>query len=92
MRYNPKLEQKIEKLGFKRKWFQDRSGYWYIKPIEYKDLKLNIYIEVDRKYLGLQVKTANYISNELKSNKYYDDVKKYELTLGNIKKLIKRYK
>ena len=51
-----KLEMKLIKLGFKRKWLDDKSGYW----MEYSfkgalGLKYSIDVETDRKRLEISL-------------------------------------
>jgi len=33
------MEQELKKLGFKRKWLYDKSGFWFEKSFKFIDLK-----------------------------------------------------
>lgn len=90
--YDLELEKQCEKLGFKRKWFSDYSGYWMIKNITYKKVRYQIYVETDSKLLLLQVLPGDFASGKLTMNQTYDPVRKLKCNLKNIKKLIKEYK
>ena len=48
MEYDLKKEKELSKLGFKKCWFSDKSGYWFEKKVKYKDFKLQFICETDR--------------------------------------------
>jgi hypothetical protein len=89
--YDLKLESEIKKLGFKKRWFQDRSGYWMFKIVKYKDLDIKFTVQSDTPYFGMGVKTY---SGSLTKLKYpqYEDVKLFKCDLKTIKEVIKKYK
>ncbi len=92
MEYDVKLEIELIKLGFKRRWLPDKSGFWLEYNFKHKDIKMQIYVEVDHKLLLVQIKTGDYMSGKLKLNQFYDPIAKYKLTLENVKELIKLMK
>ena len=81
--YNQKLERGLIKIGCKRVWFSDKSGYWLEKNFKFKDLNLRLYIEPDQKKF--------YFSIKLETPEQYETIKTYKLTLSNVKKLLKKY-
>jgi len=47
-------EQDLIKLGFKRKWFDDKSGYWFEKRFKHNICgKLSIEVITDRPWIGV---------------------------------------
>lgn len=92
MEYNIKLEKELIKLGFKKKWLVDKSGYWMEKGFKYKDLRMKFYIETDRKLFTLGCKTGSLEMSRITFRDYYDDVAKYKCDLRTIKKVINNYK
>jgi hypothetical protein len=90
MEYNIKLEKEISKLGFKKIWFQDKSGYWMEKSIKFKDLKIRFYVESDNKLFLMTVLTGETFNNKL-TLRNYEDVAKFPCNLASIKKVINRY-
>lgn len=91
MKYNIELEKEAINLGFKKKWLDDKSGYWLEKNVKFKDLHLNFVIESDHKLFLMQVKTGEYFSKKVKLN-LHEDVAKFKCNLQTIKKVIKNYK
>ena len=75
-----KEEQELKKLGFKKKWLSDKSGYWFQYSFKIKDLKLKFIVE-DHKYFELELITKDDVL----------DVKKFKCTMNNIKKQLKYY-
>ena len=90
--YDLKLESDIKKLGFKKQWFQDKSGYWFIKVFKYKDLSMRFYLEADNKYFSLQIKTGDLYRSKSKLDSVYNDAAKFKCDLKTIKETLKRYK
>jgi hypothetical protein len=89
-----KLEMELIRLKFKREWFEDRSSYWFNKNINFKDLKLNIYVQFNRDVLVLQVKNLKnegVMSGKEKYYPYYHSIKWFKLNIKNVKSLIKKY-
>ena len=90
MEYNLKLESDLKKLGFKKKFLDDKSGYWLEKSIKFLDLKGKIVIETDRNISLLDLQTYRYDSNKLfKSN--LETVLKFKCDLKLIKEILKKY-
>lgn len=84
--YNPKLEKKLIKLGFKRKWLDDKSGYWFeyadfIKVAD-EEIFFKIYIETDSKLYYNSIYTK---ATEFKYRYTFDK----SFNVKDIKKLIK---
>ena len=78
-----KLEIKLIKLGFKRKWLDDKSGYW----LEYSfkgalGLRYTIYVETDRKVLTASIDKIRGFGLDLK----------YKYSEANILKAYKELK
>ena len=48
-------KQQLKELGFKKKWFKDKSGYWWIKPTKVREFKGYFYC--DYKFCFLMVNT-----------------------------------
>jgi len=66
-----KLEIKLIKLGFKKKWIDDKSGYW----LEYSfkgalGLKYTIYVETDRKVLAASIDKVKSFGNSVLDLEY----------------------
>ena len=38
-------EQWLKENGFKKKWFVDKSGYWWVKPVKIGEFKGYFYYE-----------------------------------------------
>ena len=91
MEYNLKLESEIKKLGFKKGWFMDKSGYWYSYKKKYKDLDIEFIVESDHKYFCMQVKVYKGDLKKLTRGQY-EDVKLFKCNLKTIKEVIKKYK
>lgn len=89
--YNVKLEIQLIKLGFKRHWLSDKSGYWFEKETKFKDLKLKFIVETDYKLALMQVQTGEYFNSKFKLNQW-EDVFKFKCNLQTIKETLKRYK
>ena len=92
MEYDLKLEKELVKLGFKKNWLSDKSGYWMEKKFKLKNLNLKFVVESDRKIFILGIKTGYYQGGRLTMNKYYDDLAKYRCDIKTIKTTVKKYK
>ena len=82
--YNIKVEDKLSKLGFKRCWFQDKSGYWYeyTKKHKLSNVVYKIYVEVDR--------NIQYFSCYFTENKHQNEfTKDVEFNYSKVKKQVK---
>ena len=89
--YNLDLENTAKKLGFKKKWCDDKSGYWLELKKDFKDLKVKFYIESDRNLFSMSVMV--YDENIKKLTKgQYETVKLFKYDTKTIKEVIKRYK
>jgi len=86
-----KFESELIKLGFKRAWSSDKSGYWLKKKVKYKDFKLQFICETDRDLFLMSAKTFLYYSNKMNSPSY-EYIKKFKCDLKTIKETIKKYK
>lgn len=86
------MEEELKKLGFKKRWFEDKSGCWLIKIFTFKGIQMRLYVEVDNRLLFTEIKTGDYFNNKLSLNKCYDPISKHKLTLENVRMLIKKYK
>ena len=89
-KYDVKLEIELIKLGFKRKWFVDKSGYWFEKSFKKGDFKLRFTIETDNKIFGLDCLVYQY-SNKKLTSPQYEAIKLYPCTLSSVKKVLKQY-
>ncbi len=84
------LEIKLIKLGFKRKWLDDKSGYWFFKKVRYNDLKLKFICEPDNKLCLLEAMT--YTEIQPYKEKQYEIVKIIKCNYKDIEKYINKYK
>ena len=91
MEYDLKKEKELSKLGFKKCWFSDRSGYWFEKKVKYKDFKLQFICETDRNLFLMSAKTSEYFGNKM-NVVGYEDIKKFKCDLKTIKQTLKKYK
>ena len=91
MEYDLKKEKELSKLGFKKCWFSDRSGYWFEKKVKYKDFKLQFTCETDTNLFLMSAKTFQYFSGKMDVAGYFD-IKKFKCDLKTIKQTLKRYK
>lgn len=89
--YNIKLEIELIKLGFKRVWFSDKSGYWMEKNFRFNYLNFKLNVETDNKRAFLEVKHYDYFNGKL-INPLYDTVAKVKCDLKSIKQILKLYK
>lgn len=77
-----KLEnQLIHKLGFQRKWFTDKSGYWLIYSFKMLKFKGELIVETDKKKLYIDLWGNGIFSNPTTQN--------YRYSKSNIFKLFK---
>lgn len=76
-----KKEKILKKYGFKRKWLQDKSGYWL-------ELKLNkhrrICADINQKHYYSEIKTYKLINHKWESANFETDI-----YFTSFKKLIK---
>ncbi len=88
-----KLEISLKKLGFKKKWLDDKSGYWLEKRYKIKDLGLNckLIVEPDRNFMVNTAKVGRCFNNYIISNIQYDDFKVGKIDLKYITKGLKKY-
>jgi len=40
-----KKEKQIKELGFRKKWFNDKSSYWWVKPFKLGEFKAYFYYD-----------------------------------------------
>ena len=87
-----KFEKELIKLKFKRKWLDDKSGYWFEKDFKFKNLKLRLYSEPDRGILHLSIFAHDFIDLEdsTYSGRYYG-IEKFPCTMKQINKILKQY-
>jgi hypothetical protein len=78
------MEYFLLKNRFKQKWFEDKSGYWFIYNFKLKKIPLRLYCESDNKILELQVKVKTGMGNS------WETVRKYKCSKKQIKKLINK--
>lgn len=86
-----KFESELIKLGFKKIWFSDKSGYWFERKSKMKDLKLMFYVEPERNLFLLDFQTFQYYNKGLHKLDY-ETVAKFKCNLKTIKETIKKYK
>ena len=63
-----KKELKLIKLGFKRKWYDDKSGYWWVKNVKINGFKGYFYYD-SLGFYELYIKTF-----ELKNRGVYEEI------------------
>ncbi len=87
--YDEEFEKELIKLKFKKICFSDKSGHWWTKNIKFKDLKLQLYVETDRKVFELLCEVYPDSDNEAK--KQYDCCQVFKCDLKTINRIIKKY-
>jgi hypothetical protein len=90
MGYNLELEESLKKLGFKKKYLNDKSGYWMEKPVKFLDLKGKIYLQSDSKVAFLEIQTYDFYLSKLKKANT-ETVLKIKCDLPSIKAALKKY-
>lgn len=72
------IKQTLKDLGFKKKWFKDKSGYWWVYKFKCGVVKYKISVEDDSKddyWMFLQAMTyAPFLTNDDKTG--YERVSK----------------
>jgi len=91
MEYNTKLEAEAIKLGFKKKWLDDKSGYWLEKKSIDRDFKIRFTIESDHNSFSLEVMVFEPNIKKLQDGQY-EAVKLFKCDIKTIKEVLKRYK
>ena len=89
--YDLELEAVAKKLGFKKKWLSDHSGYWMEFKKDFKDLKVQFIIESDRNLFSMSVMSYNDNVRKLTKGQY-ETAKLFKCDIKTIKEVIKRYK
>lgn len=87
-----KIEKALKDLGFKKKWFKDKSGYWWVYKFKCGLVKYKISVEDDSKgdyWMFLQAMTyASYLSNDDKTG--YERISK-NIPIGTGADIIKNF-
>ncbi len=85
-----KLEAKLVKLGFKKRWLDDKSGYWMVYSFKgYMKLRYEITVETDRKLMEVSF----ILERKLGYNDYMNINYKYsEANILKVYKELKRFK
>lgn len=91
MTYDLKLDKELIKLKFKKKWFDDKSGYWFEKKVKYKDFKLGFTVQTDNKLFIMECQTYEYSSRVL-NKRQAEDIAMFKPDIKTIKKVLRRYK
>lgn len=90
MGYNLKLEKELVKLGFKKKYLFDKSGYWMEKSIKPLGLKGKITVESDNNLVLVDIQTYEYFEHKLNKGNM-ETITKIKCDLTSIKQAIKKY-
>ena len=72
-----KHKKKLKKLGFKKKWLEDKSGYWFEKKLPhpyFKKLTLNVDLDCG---FGITIDVEDI-------NGYMVDIFQSEITMGKV--------
>ena len=86
------MEKELKKLGFKKKWFDDKSAYWFRKKVKYKDFKIIFYVEFDPDVFYMDVETYNVdLRHKSLSKSSIETIALFKCNLKTIKKTLKRY-
>jgi hypothetical protein len=80
-------EAQLKRLSFKKKWLDDKSGYWYEFTPKVKGIPTNIVYDQDYNDLTLRVKILNDYK-PFKREKYWSMLYRTKATLLNYKKLL----
>lgn len=94
MGYDKEFEAKLIKLGFKRRWLSDKSGYWMEKSLGSKDVKFRLNVETDHNLLVMEAKVGDgtYYKDRFKVTlKNWEIVGNYKLSISEVNRLIKKY-
>lgn len=85
------FERELKQLGFKKVYFDDRSGYWFVKNMKMRGLTGRFYLEPDNDLFVVEVMTYNYTNKTLKK-RWLEIVAKLKCNLPTVKNAIKTYK
>lgn len=80
-------EAQLKRLSFKKKWLDDKSGYWWEFETKGKEIPTNILYDEDTDDLVLRVKILNDYK-PFKREKGWSFLYKTKATLLNYKKLL----
>ena len=80
-------EAQLKRLSFKKKWLDDKSGYWWEFETKAKEIPTNILYDEDIDDLSLRVKILNDYK-PFKREKYWSMLYRTKATLLNYKKLL----
>lgn len=84
-------EKKLKKIGFKKKWFSDDSGYWFELKFKHKGIKLRLSVQTDKNrevyYLEVKVFDSQFTHEQyeslykkpLLSKQFYKDLRTFKL-------------
>ena len=87
---NKKIEKYLKTLGFKRKWLDDKSGYWLQKNIKNKFFnKCHITIENINNRHVIMVSCLETKDEFCHSNKYYHTIIHKKYSKKNINEVLK---
>ena len=79
-----KKEKQIKELGFRKKWFNDKSSYWWVKPFKLGEFKAYFYY--DDVFSHIYVHTLNHKSGDIYEKS--DEI----IWTGSYNQLIKKVK
>jgi hypothetical protein len=92
MKYNIELEKEAINLGFKKKWFDDKSGYWLEKNVKFKHFKLKFVIESDYKLFLMSCQTYELHCGYKLYKREFEEIAKFKCDINTIKEILKEYK
>lgn len=93
-KHDVKLEAQLVKLGFKKHWLSDKSGYWFEKKLKSKDFKSKLIVETEYGFLTMEAIVSDGFYNDRKfvfKSGNYETIGQYKLSLAEVKRLIKKY-
>lgn len=83
----PLNEVIIKKVGFHKKWLDDKSGYWWEKTLKSRIIPVNILYDQDTNELILRVKILNDYK-PFKRESSWSFIQTMPATMLNLKRII----
>lgn len=83
----PLNEVIIKQVGFRKRWLDDKSGYWWEKTIRSRMIPVNILYDQDTDELVLRTKVLNDYK-PFKRESYWSFIQIMPATVLNLKRII----
>jgi hypothetical protein len=83
----PLTEEIVKNLGFRKKWLDDKSGYWWEKTLQGRIIPVNIVYDPDYNELTLRIKILNDFK-PYKRESSWENLQVISATMLNLKRII----